>query len=278
MNLLKIIDQLQLDKIDQEEFLKPAMRRGLFKKASDYSLKAALTSIPFALFAMPKIASAHALDTVTDALNFALTLEYLEADFYTKGLAASGLIASTDLAIFQQISQHETAHVAFLKSVLGANAVAKPNFDFTGSKNGTVTATYPDVFTNYQTFLALAQAFEDTGVRAYKGQAGNLISNDVALTAALQIHSVEARHASEVRRLRGNKGWIVQSQNDGLPTAIYNAGNPSSTFPAESNLTQGGVNLSTLASAEITVNNITEAFDEPLDSSTVLSIAGGFIY
>jgi hypothetical protein len=60
------------------------------------------------------------------------------------------------------------------------------------NRNGTTAA--------YAQFLALAQAFEDTGVRAYKGQAANLISTDL-LTAALQIH-VEARHASEVRRLR----------------------------------------------------------------------------
>ena len=176
------------------------------------------------------------------------------------------------MAIFQQISQHETAHVAFLKSVLGANAVAKPNFDFTGSKNGTVTATYPDVFTNYQTFLALAQAFEDTGVRAYKGQAGNLITNDVALTAALQIHSVEARHASEVRRLRGFNGWIGANETG----ASYGAGEDSN-FPAESNLMQGGVDLSSFASADVTLANIAEAFDEPLDKNTVLAIAGPFI-
>jgi rubrerythrin len=63
--------------------------------------------------------------------------------------------------------------------------------------------------------LALAQAFEDTGVRAYKGQAANLMSKPDLLTAALQIHSVEARHASEVRRLRGQKdGLLVKIVED----------------------------------------------------------------
>jgi hypothetical protein len=72
------------------------------------------------------------------------------------------------------------------------------------------------VFTNYETFKAVAQAFEDTGVRAYKGQAPALMPYKDVLTAALTIHSVEARHASQVRRLRGNfteqepfyQGWI----------------------------------------------------------------------
>ncbi|MGI9113912.1 MAG: ferritin-like domain-containing protein, partial [Chthoniobacterales bacterium] len=62
-------------------------------------------------------------------------------------------------------------------------------------------------FSNYRTFLELAQTFEDTGVAAYKGQATNLITSSKLLTAALRIHSVEARHAAEIRRLRGEKPW-----------------------------------------------------------------------
>jgi hypothetical protein len=263
MNLLKIIDDLQLENIDQEEFLKPALRRGLFKKASDFSLKAALTSLPFALFAMPKIVQASTqsnTQSVTDTLNFALTLEYLEEAFYMQGLATSGLINSADMAIFNQIKKHESSHVVFLKGVLGNDAVASPSFDF-----GTA-------FDNYANFLATAQALEDTGVRAYKGQAGNLITNDVALTSALQIHSVEARHASEVRRLRGLNGWIGIGESG----STYGAGEDSN-FPAEGNLVQAGVDLSVFASSEVTLANIAEAFDEPLDKNTVLNIAGGFI-
>jgi hypothetical protein len=72
------------------------------------------------------------------------------------------------------------------------------------------------VFTNYETFKAVAQAFEDTGVRAYKGQAPALLPYDAVLQAALTIHSVEARHARGGPRLRGNftdvepfyQGWI----------------------------------------------------------------------
>lgn len=263
MNLLKIIDDLQLDKIDQEEFLKPALRRGLFKKASDFSLKAALTSLPFALFAMPRIVQASTqanTQSVTETLNFALTLEYLEEAFYIQGLAKSGLIDSADLTIFNQIKKHESAHVVFLKGVLGPDAVASPTFDF------------GNAFDDYATFLATAQALEDTGVRAYKGQAGNLVTNDVALTAALQIHSVEARHASEVRRLRTLNGWIGTNEAG----ATYGAGEDAN-FPAEGNLVQGGVDLSVFVSADVTLANIAEAFDEPLDKNTVFNIASPFI-
>lgn len=263
MNLLKIIDDLQLEKIDQEEFLKPALRRGLFKKASDFSLKAALTSLPFAMFALPRIVQASTqanTQSVTDTLNYALTLEYLEEAFYVKGLATSGLIDSADMVIFNQIKKHESAHVVFLKGVLGMDAKPSPSFDF-----GTA-------FDTYSNFLATAQALEDTGVRAYKGQAGNLITNDVALTAALQIHSVEARHASVVRRLRMLNGWVGLNEAG----ATYGAGEDTN-FPAEGNVTQGGVDLSGFVSSEVTLANIAEAFDEPLDKNTVLDIATGFI-
>ena len=71
----------------------------------------------------------------------------------------------------------------------------------------TAGGKYADVFSNFKTFLALSQTFEDLGVAAYKGQAGNLMGYGAILTAALQIHSVEARHAAEVRRIGGKKAW-----------------------------------------------------------------------
>ena len=200
---------------------------------------------------------------IADVLNFALTLEYLEDEFYRTALGSSGLIPSDTQSVFGQISKHETAHVALLKSVLGSKAVAKPNFDFTAG------GAFGDVFRNYQTFLAVSQAFEDTGVRAYKGQAGNLKGNGKILTVALQIHSVEARHAAEVRRLRGEKGWISGDSRGTLPAptqAVYNG---------EGNTTQGGANLAGLAG--LSNDAITEAFDEPLSKEAVLAIAGLFI-
>lgn len=200
---------------------------------------------------------------ITDVLNFALTLEYLEDDFYRTALGSSGLIPRNTQEIFRQISKHETAHVALLKSVLGSKAVAKPTFDFTAG------GAFGDVFRNYQTFLALSQAFEDTGVRAYKGQAGNLKDNAKILTTALQIHSVEARHAAEVRRLRGEKGWISGDSRGTLPAPTQ------PIYSGEGNTTQGGVNLNGLAGLSNDV--ITEAFDEPLAKEQVLAIAKLFI-
>jgi hypothetical protein len=249
------------------------------------------------LAAMAKTAGAQGTaPSVTDVLNFALKLEYLEAEFYNiaTGATSSSMYAGTNQVftaanhppkpVFDEIAKHENAHVAVLKGALGANAVAKPNFDFTGGHgatdaNGKFNGQFADVFSNPATFLALAQAFEDTGVRAYKGGAKYLISSIPALETALQIHSIEARHASKVRRIRGEKGWITGKSNT-LPAAaqaVYGAGSPAADYPAEDNVTQAGVNVSTLAGVA-GANAATEAFDEPLDTATVLAIAGLFIY
>lgn len=194
-------------------------------------------------------------------LNFALTLEYLEAAFYEQGLAAVGLVPEADRSIIEIIGQHEDAHVALLAGVLGENAVAEPTFDFTAG------GMFADVFTNYATFLALAQGFEDTGVRAYKGQAGNLQSNGSLLTTALQIHSVEGRHAAMVRRMRGQNAWIVGAETDVAALEAVYAG--------EANTTHLGVDATT--TTEVPDQQVTEAWDEPLTREAVLDIAGPFI-
>ena len=174
-------------------------RRDLFTKAA--AKLGAVASAPAVLSVVSTEAFGQALPAqVVDVLNFALTLEYLEAEFYQMALARPRLIPGRYRAVFQQISRHENAHVRTLSGALGGAAVAKPRFDFTGR------GQFPDVFTNFATFAAVSNTFEDLGVAAYKGQAGNLQGTPV-LTTALQIHSVEARHAAEVRRVRGTFGW-----------------------------------------------------------------------
>ena len=256
------------EELDQEVVDRLSRRETMTKVGKLGAAALAIASVPGMFGALSKSAFAQAglPQQIKDALNFALTLEYLEAEFYTQGLAASGLIPSTDRAVFQQISKHEDAHVTLLKGVLGSDAVAKPTFDFTA--NG----TFGTVFSDYQVFLALSQGFEDTGVRAYKGQAGELMSNNDILTTALQIHSVEARHASEVRRIRSQKGWITQNNYDsGIPAV---AGDP--IYGGEQNLSQGGINNVTTITS-IGADGVTEAFDEPLAKADVLNIASLFI-
>jgi hypothetical protein len=268
MNLFKLMSMLDLSKVDGEEVQAAALRRGFIKKAGQTSINAVLASLPIALTMMPSAVKAQS-SSVLGVLNFALLLEYLERDFYKMGLDASGLIPSSDRTVFMQIYQHEAAHVEFLKSALGSAAGDTPVFDFTAG------GAFASVFSDYNTFLALSQSFEDTGVRAYKGQAGKLQAADEILTAALQIHSVEARHASEVRRLRGMrtnmmiKGWITNAESNGAPEAIY---------AGEDNVVHAGVNLNDIPSlAQYSMEAKTEAFDEPLTTQQVLAIVKPFV-
>jgi rubrerythrin len=251
-----------LDALDPELLAHTVSRRDALGNLGSSVAKVAIASAPLMLGVMAKSAFAQSGNIpqgIRDVLNFALTLEYLEDEFYKAGLAANGLIPGNARTVFQQIGKHETAHVVLLQSVLGSNAVAKPTFDFTAG------GAFGDVFTNYQTFLALAQGFEDTGVRAYKGQAANLISDNGTLTVALQIHSVEARHAAQVRRMRNQKGWVTNATTDVSALAAVYAG--------DGETMQAGVNTATFVNAAAA----TEAFDEPLTRDAVLAIAGMFI-
>lgn len=268
MNLLKILDQLSDDKFFSTE----TSRAGSLSQISNFGKKAALASIPLGLGSiMATSAKAEtttlsgfaAASALVEALKLALTLEYLEDEYYRTGLETAGLIPGGDKVVFQQISKHETAHVAFLKAALtslGETPGTKPNFDFSAGGNF-------QPFSDYQQFMTLAQAFEDTGVRAYKGQAGNVASDKGVLQAALQIHSVEARHASKVRRMRANKGWIELANGGNMPAAT------DAVYAGEDLVVQAGYNTSTLFGASAG----SASFDEILTGAEATAIASLFI-
>ncbi|HEX4466788.1 MAG TPA: ferritin-like domain-containing protein [Solirubrobacteraceae bacterium] len=125
-----------------------------------------------------------------EILNFALTLEYLEADFYNVKGKSVGLKgqAKTYATLF---GEEESAHVQALEAAIksmGGKAVAKPTFKFPA--------------TNEKTFLALASVLENTGVGAYNGAGPSLKSKQV-LAAAGGIVQIEARHAAAIDLLIG---------------------------------------------------------------------------
>lgn len=255
----QILDELDADLVERLSSSGPAV-----KKAATTLAAAATAPIIIAVAATEAFGKDKALPKkIADVLNFALTLEYLEDEFYRTGVNSSNLIPAEHRAVFEQIAKHEKAHVELLRSALGSAAVKKPKFDFTAK------GAFGDVFSNFETFAALSQAFEDTGVRAYKGQAGNLISAPDVLTIALQIHSVEARHAAAVRTIRGDTPWIVGMSRGSLPAAtqaIYNGDGQS---------TQGGANL--IGMMDLSKSEVSAAFDEPLSKAAVLKIVTPFL-
>ena len=128
-----------------------------------------------------------------DILNFALTLEYLEAAFYTQALKQVGDLKGDVKSLATEIRDNENEHVAALEMTirdLGGSPVKAPGVDF------------GNAFASQKAFLKLAQTFEDTGVSAYNGAAPAIRSTDV-LAAAGSIVQIEARHAAAIRLLRG---------------------------------------------------------------------------
>ncbi len=166
--------------IDEEK----RTRGGLFRGAGALAGVGALAAL------MPRSASARAGGSKANdvkILNYALTLEYLEAAFYAEALRLGGYTGAVG-RFASVVYSHEATHVATLKSVLGSKAVKSPSFDFKGTTR------------KWSTFLRTAKVLEDTGVAAYQGQAP-LIHQNAVLGPAGAILAVEARHAAWVRDL-----------------------------------------------------------------------------
>ena len=272
MQTIPMVDTIDPDIMDTLVERHDEITRGASVSSSTAALLA-LGSVPILLGVLAKDAYGQAPSDVLDVLQFALLLEYLEAEFYSRGVAASGLIDAADRTIFTTISGHETVHVTALQGLIsgkGATPIAKPAFDFTAKGN---VAGFNFSAGQYETFKVLAMAFEDTGVRAYKGQAPRLINDKAALTAALSIHSVEARHASMVRRLRGKKAWISNNSREDLPAFTQGI------YDGEDLAVQGGVTMSSLTgyAANGGATAATEAFDEPLTKAQVTAIVTPFL-
>ena len=188
MNGADHAEQLSLDpyELDVDGALEQAFATHRVGRAA--ILGAGLAGGLLAALTRPGRAGAFAAGDVS-ILNYALTLEYLQASFYTEAERVGALSGRSRQAA-RLLGAVERAHVAALQKALGPAAVGRPRFNFQGTTE------------DPQKFLKTAVAFEDLAVAAYKGQAP-AIRSDALLAAAVSIHSVEARHAAWMRHLFG---------------------------------------------------------------------------
>lgn len=191
--------------------------------------------------------------TDADILNFALNLEYLEAEFYLRATTGTGLSSSdtgssagdvtggTQVAFKTpaiqeyavEIADDEQAHVRFLRKALGSSAVSRPEIDFTDAFNAAASAAGIGAsfnpFADEDSFLLGAFVFEDVGVTAYHGAAG-LLSSTTNLGAAAAIMAVEAYHAGEIRTLITQLGgsYVTTANQISMLRASVGGGNETS--------------------------------------------------
>ncbi len=239
-------------------------RRGFFRMAATAAVAA---PVVLTLGGQPL----NAQSTVTDAdiLNFALNLEYLEAQFYVQATTGAGLPAAllggtgtrgeatggrkvnfTDPVVAEyanEIAADEVAHVVFLRTALGAAANAQPTIDVGISPTGAFSSAARaagligpgqsfDAYANDENFLLAAFIFEDVGVTGYKG-ASPLITNKTFLEAAAGLLAVEAYHASLIRTVLFRKG--IQTPALGLIDATEGISNARDSLDGSTDLDQG---------------------------------------
>ena len=187
-------ETLTWGELDRDGALEEAAAAVAGDSRSDFLRKAAVGGGAIlgsgALFgALPSIAMGATPKSDVAILNFALTLEFLEAEFYTQ-TERQGRFQGKPGNFARVVGAHERAHVAFLRKALGNAAVKKPRFNFKGTT------------TDVNKFVQTARVLEDTGVSAYLGQLGN-IKTKAILRAAGTIATVEGRHAAWIRDIIG---------------------------------------------------------------------------
>ena len=291
MNFFKIIDQLS--EVDPDVLDRFDSRRTVFSSLGTAAKRTALAATPLFLSGLFQKAYAGTQATPLEVLQYALALELFEQDFYAKVQASPLYTAATaaDKAAIDVIKRHEDAHVTLLNTTIRSlNGTPVAGVKFKQAEFAKLTTFKTGAAATSQ--LGIAQLLEDTGVRAYKGRAGELLGTDL-LTVALQIHSVEARHAAKIRDMRGQRAW-VNPADDLASHPVYGSGVTAGSTPAafglvvpaytaaspiENNTTQSGVPITSGLGATYTAADAAASFDEFLQVAEVLdnSRAGGLI-
>jgi rubrerythrin len=279
MNVFHIFDEIS--SVDPDVYGRFDTRRQVMQQFARVGRKLTAASLPVAFGAMFQKAYGQVPSHVLDVLQFALTQELLEIEIYTTGYRSVTFPDADSKQAIEIIIDHENKHAKFLQDTirsLGAAPIAKPKFDVTGGA-GSMNGPFKDAYRDFLFYLGVVQVFEDTGVRAYKGQAPRLLGTGDILTGALRIHSMEARHAAKLREMRKKyanapvKPWITFNEPGlGDKNALV-----AKNYMGEENTRQAGIEITNINNMPIEPNDASESFDEPLTKEQVLDIIRPFL-
>jgi hypothetical protein len=284
-----------LAKSEPQDFDQVSSRRNVLKSLG---AKVAAVAVPFAVAASANKAQAKTTDSIVDALNSILELEYMLYNLYHRANNTGNLIppssfsSNNDQPGFKTIEAQKREHIILLNSTITTvggtpftptgydSTLTNPLFipsayDFTATKDSTYGPIFHTVFSSYPIFLMLSQVLEDTAVHNYQGELYALGGNTTVLTQTFQMMTATARHAAHVRLLRrlpdinspeSPAPWINNNIPPALPLQPY--------YTGEDNVTQRGINITTLTGVNGNIPKVsaTAAFDEPFDQPVVAAL------
>ena len=279
MNFLNILNEIE--KVDAEIYDRISPRRAAMKDFFSFGKKVAAASVPLAVGTMFKKAYGQSgTPAVISALNTGLAIEHFSAAFYSRGFTdapfGNASTAAADRAAIGIIRDHELGHVKFLQDTIKAAggtpvpAPAASSYDFTGK------GEFSRPFQNLDSFLKIAQGLEDVALRATKGLAGDLMGSPY-LTAALNMHAVEARHSTKIRLIRISRGmsaslqpWIsLNDETDARPGQ--------GAYSGEETVSQQGQTITGInGNTAVDAARASEAFDEPISKAGLKSVLSQF--
>lgn len=270
--ILNIVEQTSAD---------AGMKSGRRDILKSFGAKVAVAALPLAAASIftPKKAQAKTTDVLYDGLANIIKWKYMKAEFYRLASAtALNMYPESAHATILKLAQAEAQHVQTLKDFMMSTAGEVPDipaYDFTGGRGGG-QGPFNGIFSNYSTFLVLAQVFEDTSVRVMKGQFYRFVNNAFIFNMVINMHSVDARNAAHIRLMRRQIGqdvkpWITDNRSDIDNNFVQRS------YNSEAIKMQGNVNLTNLNGYSITDQQATQAFDEPINELEMQIIQEPFI-
>lgn len=277
MNFNNIIDDITTG--NTERLNETGGRRSLLK---GLGARLAMAAVPFAAASLlSSKASAQSKETIINALNYLLKLEYISDKFYTEVLKVETIIPAEFIEQFELVAAQTKSHIETLKQLVNElggmpATIAEEKIDLSGNR-GTGTGPFGEALNKTADMLILMQVLTDAGERIYKGQIVEIISDKITLRALMTIHSVKARQAAFARFLRHYwlredvKPWITGTNSDTVNTAAQRA------YAGESNTTQLGITITGINGYQISADAATQAFDEPMNMMDGNNILNRFI-